>query len=328
MTNILVYAEHKSGKFRKASFEAISAANKIAKTISADVIAVAVGSGFADADAQALGKYGAKSVTVLDDAAVSKYSADGYAKALAKVAKDKNAVAFFLSSTSQGKDLAPRIAAHLQVGLASDCTELLVADGKIRGRRPVYAGKSYVTLQTTASPFMATLRPNVFAVESTGSNATVEKTGSGIGAEDCKGLVKEFIAASGGKLDVGEASVVVSGGRGMKGPEHWKMIEDLATAFGGATGASRAVVDAGWRGHDEQVGQTGKTVAPVLYIAVGISGAIQHLAGMRTSKTIVAINKDPEAPIFKIADYGIVGDAFEIIPPLTKAVQDIKAKEH
>lgn len=328
MGNILVFAECTGGKFRKSSLEAISAGARVAKALGGKVEVLALGAGLATAEAESLGKFGASSVTLIDDAALASFSGDGWASVIARLAKEKAPAAIFFSATSQGKDLAPRVAAALGVGLASDCTELLAEGGKIRARRPIYAGKAYATLETDASPFMATLRPNVFAVESGSGNATVAKAAAGITANDCKSIVKEFVASSGGKLDVAEASIVVSGGRGMQAADKWNLIEDLANALGAATGASRAVVDSGWRPHGEQVGQTGKTVAPVLYIAAGISGAIQHLAGMRTSKTIVAINKDAEAPIFKVADYGIVGDALEVLPALTKAVKELKAKDH
>lgn len=323
----LIYAEHKAGKFRSTSFEAISAAAKLGKSTGQEVAALALGAGVDSNALSSLGKYGAKTAYHIEDVALSSYSADGYAKAIAAIAKSKNASAIFFSSTSQGKDLGARVAAILQVGLASDCTELLVAGNKLRARRPIYAGKAYQLLETDASPFMATLRPNAFPVEEGSGNANVEKVTSGVSASDCKTVTKETLAATGGKLDVAEAPIVVSGGRGLKGPENWNLLEELAGALGAATGASRAVVDAGWRPHGEQVGQTGKTVAPGLYIAVGISGAIQHLAGMRTSKTIVAINKDPEAPIFKVADYGIVGDAIEILPVLTRSIRELKAQK-
>ena len=327
MAGILVLAEHKDGRVRKSSLEAVSASAKVGSLLGEKVTAIVLGSGLPAAEAQALGRCGAAAVWLADDPALAAYSPEGHAKAFSLLAKPQDPTAIFLSSTSQGKDLAPRIAAQLGVGLASDCTELFAEGGRVRARRPVYAGKAYVLVETDARPFMATLRPNVFPVAEVGSPVAVDKKAAGISAADCKSVLKEFHAASGGKIDVAEASVIVSGGRGMKGPEHWKLVEELAAALGAATGASRAVVDAGWRPHEEQVGQTGKTVAPVLYVACGISGAIQHLAGMRTSKIIVAINKDPEAPIFKVADYGIVGDVFQILPPLSKAIREIKAKE-
>ncbi|MCA8939067.1 MAG: electron transfer flavoprotein subunit alpha/FixB family protein, partial [Planctomycetes bacterium] len=196
--------------------------------------------------------------------------------------------------------------------------------GKISAKRPVFAGKAYLNIEQTSSVFVASLRPNVFSQSSDGGAAEVASVDLGI--SDVKAKVVEILAAEGGKLDVAEADVIVSGGRGMKGPEHWGLIEGLAGVLGAATGASRAVVDAGWRPHAEQVGQTGKTVSPKLYSAVAISGAIQHLAGMSSSKCIVAINKDPAAAIFKVADYGIVGDAFEVLPALTEKLKAALAR--
>jgi electron transfer flavoprotein alpha subunit len=220
------------------------------------------------------------------------------------------------SATALGKDLAPRVAAHLDVGLAADVTGTNVAGGKFTVRKPVYAGKSYVDLEFTRSPAICSLRPNNFAAEKGGGSAKVERAAIDVGGAKSR-TIEVKAQAAGAKADLTEASIIVSGGRGMKGPENFVLLERLSSAIpGSVVGASRAVVDAGWRPHSDQVGQTGKTVSPNLYIAVGISGAIQHLAGMRTSKCIVAINKDPEAPIFKVADYGIVGDLFQVVPAL------------
>jgi electron transfer flavoprotein alpha subunit len=209
--------------------------------------------------------------------------------------------------------------------MASDCVEITVDGGSIVARRPVFAGKAMVTVSAASGLLVASLRPNSVRAEEAPApgaveNATAVSPDKGLGA-----VLKEIMAAAQEKLELTEADIIVSGGRGLKGPENFAMIEELAAQLGAAVGASRAVVDAGWRPHSDQVGQTGKTVSPQLYIAVAISGAIQHLAGMRTSKFIVAINKDPEAPIFKLADYGIVGDAFEVVPALTEAVKSMKA---
>jgi electron transfer flavoprotein alpha subunit len=222
--------------------------------------------------------------------------------------------------TATGKDLAPRLSARLGAGLASDCVAFTVRDAKLEARRPTYAGKAYATVTWKSEPQIATLRPNVFAVGTPDLSRKAEKVGAAVDAAARARVVKtEATAVS--KLELTEAQVIVSGGRGLKGPEHFHLVEELAGAFGGAVGASRAVVDAGWVGHQYQVGQTGKTVSPSVYIALGISGAIQHLAGMSSSKFIVAINKDPDAPIFKIASYGILGDVFEIVPKLTEAAK-------
>jgi electron transfer flavoprotein alpha subunit len=231
-----------------------------------------------------------------------------------------------VAATAMGKDLAPRLAVLLDAPLAMDCISLAMDGGKVSATRPVYAGKALQQVVLDAAPAIVAIRPNTFTEAGTaggGKAGTVEVVE--VIKPAPRVTVKERKASEQGMLDVSEASVVVSGGRGMKGPEHFHLFEDLAKAFGNAAvGASRAVVDAGWRPHGEQVGQTGKTVSPQLYIAVGISGAIQHLAGMRTAKVIVAINKDKDAPIFKVADYGIVGDVFEVIPALTAAVREAR----
>jgi electron transfer flavoprotein alpha subunit len=225
------------------------------------------------------------------------------------------------AASAQGKDLAPRVAARLGVPLAADATELAVDGGAVIVTRPVYAGKAQLKVKVTATPAVVSLRPNVFTPVERPKAGTAET--APVSGDAGRVVVKGIKAAAGGTLDVAEASIVVSGGRGMKEPANFKLLEDLAAALGGraAVGASRAVVDAGWRPHGDQVGQTGKTVSPSLYVAVGISGAIQHLAGMRTAKVIVAINKDKDAPIFKVADYGIVGDLFEVVPKLTEEIR-------
>jgi electron transfer flavoprotein alpha subunit len=316
MPTIVVYVEQEGGKAIRASLECLGAA----KAAGASVVAVLARDG-AEVAAGTLGRHGvAKSVCLVGAKA---YSPDATARDLARVVREQKADAFLAAATATGKDLAPRVAAELDVTLFSDCTGLEAAGGKLQVTRPWLAGKAIATQSTSAPVLCATTRPNAFAIVEGEGSAEVMKVDA---SQDGKATVVSVVAKAGGKLDVKEAPVVVSGGRGMKGPEHFQLIEDLAAAFGNAaTGASRAVVDAGWRPHAEQVGQTGKTVAPQLYVAVGISGAIQHLAGMRTSKVIVAINKDADAPIFKVADYGIVGDAFEVLPALTAAVKEIRA---
>jgi electron transfer flavoprotein alpha subunit len=318
MADILVFIETRAGKINKASTQALAAGHALAGSLGGAVHAAVIGT--CDAPAS-LGAFGATKVHHVVDSCLEHYSQDGYAAALAKLAATVNPAAVLCAATSQGKDLAPRIAAKLDAGYASDVTAISASGGTITCRRPVYAGKGFITMTPTGSPVVASLRPNVFAATQTAATAEVIRHNLGIEASSLKSRVTEILAASGGKLDVAEADIIVSGGRGMKGPENWGLIENLAAALGAATGASRAVVDAGWRPHSEQVGQTGKTVSPKLYVAVGISGAIQHLAGMSSSKCIVAINKDAQAPIFKVADYGIVGDAFEILPRLTEELK-------
>lgn len=316
MATIVVYVEQGSGSARRGSLESLGAAH----ATGADVVAVVAGNG-ADQVAAGLGEHGAGKVVVLGGDAAS---ADALGAAVADVVKEHQGGAFLAAATSTGKDLAPRVAAHLDSSLFSDCIGFELDGDTFVVRRPWLAGKCIATLESNGPVLCATTRLNVFTV-ATGAGSAEVATGAALGA----GLAKLASVAekAGDKLDVSEAPVVVSGGRGLKEAEHFNIIEDLAGAFGNAAvGASRAVVDAGWRPHSEQVGQTGKTVAPQLYIAVAISGAIQHLAGMKTSKVIVAVNKDPEAPIFKVADYGIVGDAFEVLPALTEAVRAVKAQ--
>ncbi|MCK6445219.1 MAG: electron transfer flavoprotein subunit alpha/FixB family protein [Planctomycetes bacterium] len=314
MTTIVVLVEQSNGNVRRASLETLGAA----KASGGTVIAVVQES---EAVAPALAKHGADRVVVLKGDGRS--SPDRTARDVAALVRETGAKACLAAASSSGKQLMPRIAAELDSTVFSDCTGLDLS-GTPKVVRPWLAGKLIATLESNAPVFCATLRPNTFGLrEAPAAGEVVVKPSSNV----LKAIVTAIEAKAGGKLDVKEAPVVVSGGRGMKGPEHFGLLEELAAAFGNAAvGASRAVVDAGWRPHSEQVGQTGKTVSPQLYVAVGISGAIQHLAGMRTSKVIVAINKDADAPIFKVADYGIVGDAFEVVPALTAAVKSVRAQ--
>ena len=270
--------------------------------------------------ADELASFGASTVVVAEDASLGAYATEVFARVVTDAVRDAGADVVLMPFTAMGKDLAPRVAARLDAGLASDCVALAVKNGRIEARRPVYAGKAYATVRFASAIQIATLRPNVFALASPKAGGTAEIVKAPVDATP-RAKVVAVETTSGGKVELAEAQAVVSGGRGLKGPEHFHMVDELAQAFGAAVGASRAVVDAGWIGHDSQVGQTGKVVSPNLYVACGISGAIQHLAGMSSSKVIVAINKDPEAPIFKAATYGIVGDVFEVMPRLTEAVK-------
>jgi len=318
MAGILVFVEQRNSEIRKASLQAVSEAKR-QNGAGGQVTAVLPGSGVGDA-AAGVGAYGADKVFVADDANLALYSVEGYAEAVVKAVEQAQPSVIFFAGTAMGRDLAPRVAARLGVGAIADVTGL-TPDGEVfSALRPVYSGKAFATATTAGkTPQVISLRPNVFAAEELGGAGEVVAL-DGL-ALSIRAVVKELVAAAGDELDVAEADVIVSGGRGIKGPENFALIKELADALGGAVGASRAAVDAGWIEHSHQVGQTGKVVSPSLYIAAGISGAIQHLAGMSSSKIIVAINKDPDAPIFKIADYGVVGDLFDVIPPMVAAIK-------
>jgi len=314
---ILVYCELKDGKLRKPSAEALSEARRLADATGIQVGAIFAGASCAGAEEAA--KYGADVILKAEAPALAAYSSDGFAAVLADAVQAKGATALLVAATALGKDVAPRVAARLGAGYAADVTGLCLNDGKLQALRPLYAGKALATCDFATPIQVATTRPNVFVVAECPKAGAVEALAAP--AADFKAVVKELIAKGGGKVDLTEADIIVAGGRGMKEGANFKLLEDLADALGGVVGASRAAVDAGWGiPHAMQVGQTGKVVSPTLYIACGISGAIQHLAGMSGSKFIVAINKDPEAPIFKLANYGIVGDLFEILPLLTACV--------
>lgn len=325
MANVLVILEQRDGGVKRVSHEALGAAAGLAKSLGGEVHALLMGPPGVKADD--LGQFGAGKVFHAADDGLALYQADRYAALAARQVEAGDYAVVVLPATALGKDLGPRVAARLGCPLATDVVDLTHEGGAITVRRPVYSGKAAYTLKVTASPCVISVRPNVFQPGGNGGNAAVETVDAGADAAgQGRSRTVEVKHPEQEQLDVAEASVIVSGGRGVKGPEHFHLIEELAGALGAAVGASRAVVDAGWRPHAEQVGQTGKTVSPQLYVAVGISGAIQHLAGMRTSKVIVAINKDKDAPIFKIADYGIVGDLFEIVPALTEEIKKLKAE--
>ncbi|HHN45859.1 MAG TPA: electron transfer flavoprotein subunit alpha/FixB family protein, partial [Planctomycetes bacterium] len=248
---------------------------------------------------------------------------EAYAAAVTKLVKEKDPAILLLAASVDGKDLSSRLVGSLATGMASDCTELRLEGGKLIATRPVYAGKAFAEMEITGSPQMASLRPNVFPVVENAKAGAVEKFDAGVDASALKTKVADVSKDTSGRVELTEATIIVSGGRGMKGPENYQIIEELANVLGAAVGASRAAVDAGWRPQTDQVGQTGKVVSPNLYVACGISGAIQHLAGMGSSKYIVAINKDDEAPIFAKADYGIVDDLFKVVPEITTEVKKI-----
>ena len=319
---VWMVAEQRDGALRKVSFEIASAARKLADELGDEVCAVVIGSGV-EGLAPELGKYGVDKVYVADAPVFANYTTDAYAAAVAKVVKENDPAILLCASSVLGKDLSSRLAGTLATGLASDCTELKIADGKMVAVRPMYAGKCFGQVVTSSFPQMASLRPNVFPAKENAKAGAVVKFDAGVSDADVKAKTVEVQKDASGKMELTEADVIVSGGRGMKGPEGYAILEELAGLLRAAVGASRASVDAGWRPQSDQVGQTGKVVSPNLYIACGISGAIQHLAGMSSSKYIVAINKDAEAPIFAKADYGIVDDLFKVVPEVTKEVKKI-----
>jgi len=316
---ILVYIEQRENSIKKSSLEALSYANLLASSNNGEVVAVIIG-GDLNNQLNELSKYGTNKIIVCQDPKFEKYSSSAYSKILIDIIKKENANIIFLSATSLGKDLAPRLAAKLDAGLCSDCTSIVIENNDMIITRPVYAGKALIDVKLKSEIKIYTLRPNVFPLKEVTINAQKEEYKPELTDLDFISFVKE-ITLSKGKKDVAEADIIVTSGRGMKGPEHFHLIEELADLLGAAVGASRSVVDAGWRPHSEQVGQTGKTVSPTLYIACGVSGAIQHIAGMSSSKHIIAINKDKDAPIFQYADYGIVGDVFEVLPELIKELK-------
>jgi electron transfer flavoprotein alpha subunit len=323
MAGVLVFCEMSEGKLKKVSREALSAGRKLAEKTGGDLIAFVAGSNTSSAAAE-VGKYGAKKILAASDPALDTYTSEAYTGAFAQAVKDASPSVVLIGGTANGRDLAPRLAARINAGVASDVDRLEWIDGKLRARRPVYSGKAFATVDVISNPAIATTRPNAFPAEEAGGGAAeVVAVKADIASRT---RVVETKSTAGGEIMIAEADIIVSGGRGLKEAANFSLIRDTAHAIGGAVGASRATVDAGWIDHQHQVGQTGRVVSPNLYIAAGVSGAIQHLAGMSSSKHIVAINKDPEAPIFRVADLGVVGDLFQILPALTEAVK--KAKAH
>src|SRR6266567_271195 len=322
---VLVFAESSGGSFRKAAYEAVTEGRRLADLLKVEEYALAIGSGVNERSAD-LGRYGTDKVLIADDPSFALFNSDYYRQITLDAVKKINPGIILAAATSSGKDLAPRLAVHLNAGLATECTQIDLDNGRIVATRPAYAGKVLLKVKITSTPAIATLRPNVFTAKEAipRKNPVTERIS--LNRPNSRMAVKEFVTHGAKKLDLTEASVIVSGGRGMGGPQNYKIHEELAEIMGGVVGASRASVDAGWRPHSDQVGQTGRTVSPTLYIACGISGAIQHRVGMINSKVIVAINKDPEAPIFGFADYGIVGDVFEVVPALTQEMKKYYGK--
>jgi electron transfer flavoprotein alpha subunit len=319
MNKIMVFAEQREGELKKITLENLTLARNLAHTMDLEFLTVIIGANIMGL-VQKLGQYGAKKILVYQADNLALYNSEQYAAIMADAVKKFDSKIIILGATAMGKDLAPRIAARLDATLSTDCISVQWENENLNITRPMYAGKVRASIQLSSNIKIITVRPNIYLAQET--PVQLEVSEESFNPITPKAIVKEILAGAKDKLDVTEADIIVSGGRGLKGPENFHLIESLAKKLGAAQGASRAVVDAGWRPYDEQVGQTGKTVSPTLYIAIGISGAIQHLAGMSSSKYIVAINKDPEAPIFKIADYGIVGDAFEVVPRLIEELPE------
>lgn len=333
MSKILVFAETKDNVFKANAYEVVSAGKFLADKLGSEFAVISIN----DADEnqlKSLGKYGAAKIYNLSLNELNgksgiqgiKYSHGAYASVISNFAEANGYEIILLSGTSFGREISPSIAAKTGAAIVPDVVDFIPEDGVVSFKRPAYAGKCYTKVKANNSKAVVTLRPNVLKASENATDSTIEKItpdSVNISAADFSAYVCDVAVAS-GKLDVAEADIIVSGGRGLRGPENFHLVEELASVLGAAVGASRAVVDAGWRPHGEQVGQTGKTVSPSLYIACGISGAIQHLAGMSSSKYIVAINKDKDAPIFQVADYGIVGDVFEVLPVMTEEIKKLK----
>jgi electron transfer flavoprotein alpha subunit len=323
---ILVFVEERQGVAKKPSLEALAAARKLANVLEEPVTALYIGPKEPAAD---LAHYGADKILLARHELLASYSPEGFASATVQAAKQIEPRIVLGAASAMGRDFLPRVAAKLGVGLAQDCTDIRLVEGKqLECVRPIYAGKAFARVRPTLLPAMATLRPNVFSLGAPEPSRAAETVAfvPNLKPEAIRARVVGMQAAAGSKVELTEAEIVVSGGRGLKGPENFAIVQDLADALGAALGASRAAVDAGWIDHQHQVGQTGKTVSPTLYVACGISGAIQHLAGMSSSKYVIAVNKDPEAPIFKLADYGIVGDLFTVVPALAKEIRKLKSQ--
>jgi len=320
MAKVLVFVEQREGKLKKASFEILGASAAAGN----ETHAVIVGDSVA-ALANECAQYGANKVHVIQDASLKSYTGEAYAKALTAAVKNIAPEIVLASHTPMGKDLLPLVAAQVDGALATDCTSIQFAGGKLQLKRPVYSGKAIAEVEFCGSGIqMATIRQNAIGLPKPDASKSADASSITADLSGLKSKILEVVKGNSARPDVTEAAIVVSGGRSLKAAENFKILEDLADSMGAAVGASRAAVDAGYRPHRDQVGQTGKVVSPSLYIACGISGAIQHLAGMRTSKVIVAINTDPQAPIFQIADYAIVGDLFQVVPALTNEVKHLK----
>lgn len=326
MSKVLIYAEIKAGKIKKSAFELASEGRKLADALGGDLGAILIGSGL-ESFGPELAKFGVDTVYVAEEPELENYNSEYYAQALAQVITQSSPEIVLITHTMQGKDLAPRTAAKLGAAVMADCVSFRLEGSTLIGKRPMFAGKCFAECSATASPQIATARPNVLEVVENAKAGAISKIAFTPDTSRPTYVTKELNLDASGKVDLTEAEIIISGGRGMGGSDY-SLLEEMAAIFGprATVGASRAAVDAGWRKHSDQVGQTGKTVTPNLYIACGISGSIQHLAGMGSSKVIVAINKDPEAPIFTKADYGIVGDLFKVLPEFNNELKAILAE--
>ena len=327
MANMFAFAESRGGSLRKVALEAVSAARQAADaTGGGEVHALLMGAPGIAAKAEALGRAGADVVIVVEHAGLARYNPEVFAATAADRLRNGGYRGAFFSASAEGRDLAPRAAAAVGVSMASDLTGFAFAGDALVGQHPTHIGKIITTVRLTGTPAILTLRPGAVLVTDTPRAGRVEQAAPALDPASARVVVTNVGGKGDAQLDLADAPVVVAGGRGLREAANFALVEALAAAFGNAAvGATRAVTDDGWRDPSTQIGQTGRIVSPDLYVAVGISGAIQHLAGMRTSKTIVAINKDKDAPIFKLADYGIVGDLFEVVPRLTEAVRKARA---
>ena len=326
MANVLVFAEARGGELRKLATEAVAVGRRLADaTGGGEVHAFVAGAPGVAQKAEALGRYGADVVIALEHPALATFERESIAATIAARAKSASYRAIVLGFSAQGRDLGPRLAAKLDAPIVSDIVDLEVSGDALTVKHPGYANKVMITLTISGSPAIVSVRPSAFSAQELPRTVRAETIAPAADPSAARVKVTQVVEGSKGRPDLADAPVIVAGGRGLKAPENFKLVEDLADAFGNAAvGATRAVTDEGWRPHADQIGQTGRQVSPQLYVAVGISGAIQHLAGMRSSKTIVAINRDKEAPIFKVADYGIIGDVLEVVPALTQAVREAK----
>ena len=322
--SVLVYTENADGKFKKSTFEAVSYARAIADQNNTTLTAISIGDVSPD-ELAALGKYGAEKILNVSNSKLKNFVNQAYASVIAEAAKKQNADIVVLSNSFSGRGVAPRLGVKLEAGVIDGAVSLPdQSGGKFRVKKTAFSGKAFAVVELTSANKVISLIPNSYKVVETNTKASVEDFSVETKASDFRAMIKEIVRST-DKVSLPDADIVVSGGRGLKGPENWGMVEELANLLGAALACSKPVSDAGWRPHSEHVGQTGIAVSPNLYIAIGISGAIQHLAGVSSSKVIVVINKDADAPFFKVADYGIVGDAFEVVPKLIAAVKEYKA---